>query len=71
MPGPDGNGDPYQLRQLAPAELDRRKRELQADLLLYPAGTATRKDLSERVAAIEAEQARRTEGGTPVDDVDC
>ena len=54
--------DPYRLRQLLPAELDKLKRELQADLPLYPAGTATRKDLSERVAVIEAEQTRRAGG---------
>lgn len=63
MPGPSGDGDPYRLRQLPPAELDKLKRELQADLPLYPVGTATRRDLSERVAAIEAEQARRAGNG--------
>ena len=54
--------DPYRLRQLPPAELDQRKRELQADLPLYPAGTNTRLELAGRIAAIDAELDARKKG---------
>lgn len=55
--------DPYRLRQLPPAELDKRKRELQAELPLYPAGTNTRLELAERISAIDAELEARKKGG--------
>jgi hypothetical protein len=53
--------DPYRVRQLPLDELDRLKRELQADLILYPAGTAVRLRLRAHIAAIDTEHARRAE----------
>ena len=55
--------DPYQVRQLPLDELDKTKRELHADLILYPAGTAARQRLRAHIAAIDAEHARRAENG--------
>jgi hypothetical protein len=58
-----GDDDPYQVRQLPPDELDKLKRELHADLILYPAGTVARQRLRAHIAAIDAEHARRAENG--------
>jgi hypothetical protein len=55
--------DPYQIRQLPFSELDKIKRELHADLTLYPAGTAAPQRLRAHIAAIDAEHARRAENG--------
>jgi hypothetical protein len=55
--------DPYQVRELPLDELDKIKRELHSDLILYPAGTAARRRLRAHIAAIDAENARRAENG--------
>ena len=39
-----GDDDPYHVRQLSLDELDKAKRGLHADLILYPAGTAAAAD---------------------------
>ena len=51
------------IRLLPLDELDKIKRDLQADLILHPAGTAARQRLRAHIAAIDAEHARRAENG--------
>lgn len=58
-----GDDDQYHVRQLSLDELDKAKRELDADLILYPAGTAARQRIRAHIAAIDAEHARRAENG--------
>ena len=58
-----GDDDPYHVRQLSLDELDETRREMQAGLILYPAGTAARQRLRTHIAAIDAEHARRAENG--------
>lgn len=58
-----GDDDPYHVRQLSVDDLDKIRRELQADLILYPAGTAARQRLRTHIAAIDAEHAGRAENG--------
>lgn len=54
-----GDDDPFRMRLLSLAQLDKLKRDLHADLILYPAGTAARQRLRAHIAAIDAEHARR------------